>query len=473
MDEQDKQFARMTGTKIPGLIIAMAIPSVISMLVTSLYNIVDTFFIALLRDDSITGALNVVFSLMAIIQAFGFTVGMGSGSIISRLLGKKEYKKANETATAATLMAILCGVLITVFGLLFLEPLMTLLGGKGDTLEPAMIYGRYILLGAPLMTCSFTFNNFLRAQGKANFAMIGLCTGAILNMALDPVLIFACGMGVEGAALSTLVSQTISFFVLLLLIFSKKSLVHPKPKDLPRGAAIYGNILKTGFPSFVRQGLSSIATALLNNAAYLYGQESAITAVGVVQKVFMVVFCFALGIGQGYQPVLGYNYGAKRYDRVRKGFLFTLCLGTAILTVMAVLCAVFARPIAALFVENGQGVEIAVRTLRYQSYCMPFLMFNFIMGLTYQAIGNKWLATLLSSSRQGLFYIPAVLILPGILGLTGVECVQAVSDLCAFLFAVPFLILFLRRVRKMQTEQEQALPETEAEAARDGAFKTG
>ena len=453
---ENKQYVKMTQTPISRLIIGLGIPTMLNMMVTSLYNMADTYFVSGLGARA-TGAVSVVLSLTSIIQAIGFTFGMGSGSIVSKLLGAKNRAEADKVASSSFFVAGAIGLLITIFGLLFLTPLMKLLGapieldGGYTTMDYAKEYSRVILLAAPIMCMSFVMNNLLRAEGKAVLSMIGLVSGAVINVALDPLFIYTFKMGMAGAAIATIISQTISFSILLYLFLSGKSIVRFKFKTISTKLKTYKEIIATGFPSFCRQVLASICTVLLNWAVQPY--EGAQAALGVVQKVFMLAFSISLGIGQGYQPVLGYNYSAKRYDRVKKGYLFTLTFSTCLMAVFAIICAILAPKIMYVFLPTSpQAVQIGTLSLRLQCLCMPLLPVNFMAGVTYQVVGNKGIASLLSISRQGLFYIPAVFILPATIGLLGVQCCQSVSDVCSFLFAIPFTILFFKHLKSKEKD---------------------
>lgn len=455
---EKKQFIKMTQTRIPRLVIGLGIPTMLNMMVTSLYNLVDTFFVSGLGERA-TGAVSVVLSLMSIIQAIGFTFGMGSGSIVSRLLGARERKAADEVASSSFFAVGVIGLLITIFGLLFLTPLLQLLGapqeldGAKTTLEYAREYTLYILLAAPFMCGSYVLNNVLRAEGKAVLSMVGLITGAVVNVALDPLLIFGVNMGMTGAAVATCASQILSFCILLFLFLSGKTIVRIRFASISRNIKIYLDVMATGFPSFCRQILASLCSVMLNWAVQPY--EGALAALGVVQKVFMLAFSISLGIGQGYQPVLGYNYSAKRFDRVRSAYLFTLGFATSLMVVFATVCFIFAPQIMNAFLEESPAAaEIGRVSLRLQCLCMPLLPVNFMISVTSQVVGNKAVAAILSVSRQGLFYIPAVLILPAAMGLFGVQCCQSVSDICAFLFAIPFTVVFFRRLTKYQQENQ-------------------
>lgn len=451
---EKKQFIKMTQTSIPRLIISLGIPTTLSMMVTSLYNLADTYFVSLIGDDGITAAVSNLLALMSIIQAVGFTFGMGSGSIVSRLLGKRDREGADKTASSAFAIAGACGLLILLFGFMFLTPLMKMFGSRTPAvLEYSKQYATFILLNAPFMCMSFVLNNVLRAEGKAVLSMIGLVVGALVNVALDPLLIFGLDLGIRGAAIATAISQFISFSVLLFMFLSGRTIVRLRLQSVARKFDVYREVISTGFPSFCRQILASLCTVFLNQAAFTHGGDAAQAALGVVQKVFMLAFSLSLGIGQGYQPVLGYNYSAKRFDRVRSAYLFTLGFSTMMMVAFGTVCGIFAGNLMQVFSLSEKATEIGTLTLRLQCICMPLLPMNFMIGLTYQVVGNKAIAAILSASRQGLFYIPFVLILPRVLGILGVQSCQAVSDFCAFFFALPFMLLFFNTLKK---EQEKA-----------------
>ena len=459
-ERERKQFVKMTQTSIPRLIIGLGIPTTLSMMVTSLYNLADTYFVSLLGDDAVTAAASNLLALMSIIQAIGFTFGMGSGSIISRLLGKRDREGADKVFSSSLFVSCVCGVLILLFGFIFFTPMLRLLGSKAlDVLFYSKQYARYILIAAPFMCMSFVLNNVLRAEGKAVLSMIGLIVGAVVNVVLDPVLIFAAGMGITGAAIATCASQILSFAILLFMFLSGKTIVRFRLRSISRKFDVYKDVITTGFPSFCRQVLASLCTVFLNSAAFdcgvaHYGTEdggkAAQAALGVVQKVFMLAFSTSLGIGQGYQPVLGYNYSAKRFDRVKSAYLFTLFFSMCVMAVFAIFCGIGAPLVMKMFSLSKEATEIGALALRLQCICMPLLPLNFMASVTYQSVGSKAIAALLSVSRQGLFYIPAVLTLPKLLGLIGVQSCQALSDLFAFFFAIPFTIMFLNTVKKEQ-----------------------
>lgn len=452
-EREKKQFIKMTQTPIPRLIIGLGIPTTLSMMVTSLYNLADTYFVSMLGNDAVTAAVSNLLALMSIIQAIGFTFGMGSGSVVSGLLGKRDREGADKIASSAFFIAGVSGLLILLFGFLFLTPMLKLFGSiQTDVLAYSKEYAIYLLIAAPFMCMSFVLNNVLRAEGKAMLSMIGLIVGAVVNVGLDPLLIFTFGLGVRGAAIATCASQILSFCILLAMFLIRKTIIRLRARSISFQISVYWNIVTTGFPSFCRQVLASLCTVFLNRAAYQYGGDAAQAALGVVQKVFMLAFSLSLGIGQGYQPVLGYNYNAKRFARVRSAYLFTMGFAITLMLLFASVCAIIAPQLMQTFQLSEKATTIGALTLRLQCICMPLLPVNFMASVTYQVVGNKAIAAILSISRQGLFYIPAVLLLPQVIGLLGVQSCQAVSDFFAFFFAIPFTVMFFRTLKREEDQ---------------------
>ncbi|MBO5197943.1 MAG: MATE family efflux transporter [Lachnospiraceae bacterium] len=449
----EAQYQKMTETPIPKLVLTLAVPTIISMLVTAIYNMADTFFVSQL-GTSASGAVGIVFSLMAIIQAVGFTLGMGAGSLVSRLLGSREPEKARRIAASAFYSAIAFGLLLTVFGLIFLDPLMGLLGATPTILPYARDYARYILLGAAIMASSFVMNNLLRAEGKAAFSMIGLTLGGLLNIALDPLFIFVFDLGIAGAAIATVISQAVSFLILLSFFLCGKSTTSLSIRYLSKDRKDYFAVVKTGLPSFSRQGLASIATVALNNNAAVYG-DAAVAAMSIVGRIFMFVLSVMLGIGQGFQPVAGFNYGAGRYDRVRKSFWFTSLSGFVMMSVLSIAGFIAAPELIALF-RRGDAEVIHIGTLaaRLQFLAMPLQALSVPTNMLMQSIGKSFQATFLSCLRQGIFFLPLILILPQYFELLGVQMTQPISDLLTFLVCIPFLFVFFRNLGKAERAQK-------------------
>lgn len=436
----------MTETPIPKLICSLSVPTIISMLVTAFYNMADTFFVSKL-GTSASGAVGVVFSIMAIIQAVGFTIGMGSGAWISRLLGKKDKGTASEVASTGLFIGIVIGCILTVIGLIFLSPLMKILGATDTVLPYAKDYARYILFGSPVMITTFVLNNVLRSEGKARYAMIGITTGGLLNVALDPLFIFTFGLETAGAAIATLISQCIGVILLFIPFILKKTDTKLGIKKVKVFSLTPLIILKNGLSSLCRQGLASVSSILLNNAAAVYG-DPALSAMSIVGKIFMMLFSVILGFGQGYQPVCGYNYSSKHYDRVKKAALFMLLVSHISVILLGGTAAIFAPNIIKLFINDDlEVIKIGTAALIAQSIALQFIPLGVLCNMTFQSIGKSWTASILSSLRQGVFFIPLILFLPKWLDIFGVEIAQAVADVLNFFVAIPFFILFLKELK--------------------------
>ena len=447
LQAEDAQYVKMTTRPVPRLILSLAVPTIASMMITSIYNMADTYFVSKL-GTSATGAVGIVFSLMAIVQAVGFTLGMGSGSNISQLLGKRENERANSVGSSAFFCALAFGLILAVAGLHFLDRLMYLLGSTSTILPFARDYARYILLGAPVMCASFVLNNILRAQGRAALAMVGIMFGGILNIALDPLFIFVFHLGIAGAAIATLISQCSSFCILLSFFIRGKSIVRLRLRAVSRTPGTYWMIVKTGLPSLCRQGLASAATVALNVNAAAYG-DAAVAAMSVVGRIFIFILSFMLGFCQGFQPVAGYNYGAGKFERVKTAFWFTLAVGAALLSVMAAVGFLFAPHVIALFRENDPEV-IFIGAFAFRAQCLelPIQPLIVITNVLLQSTGKNWQATLTATLRQGVFFLPLISILPVLWGLTGVQVTQPVSDFCTAFCCIPFLAGFFRELNR-------------------------
>ena len=452
-DRSVLQFRKMTETPIPKLILSLAAPMILSMLITSIYNLADTFFVGQI-STSASGAVGVVSSLMAIIQALGFMLGHGAGSIISRSLGSQNTQAANRFASTSFFTALAFGLILAVLGLATLPSFMMLLGSTETILPHACAYARPILMAAPLMMSSLVMNNILRYEGKANFAMIGLVTGGVLNMVLDPVFIFGFRMGTAGAGLATALSQSISFCILLSMFLRGKTVSQFQISAVTRSPAEFGTILMTGLPSFGRQGLNSIGGMLLNIAARSYG-DAAVAGMSIVSRIFMFIISVAIGTGQGFQPVAGFNYGARKYRRVEKACVFTMCASFCFLTVIIAACWFNAEALIKLFRDDPEVTAIALPAFQYQCFAI-FLQPVIVAGnMLFQSIGKSGRATFLACCRQGVFFIPLILTLPRFFGLVGIEICQPIADVLTFLVTVPFLFPFLHQLVKMD-EAEMA-----------------
>jgi putative MATE family efflux protein len=448
MDPQELKYKQMTEPPVEKLICKLAVPCIISMLVTSFYNMADTFFVGQLKSNAATGAVGVVFSMMAIIQAIGFFFGQGSGTFISRALGRKNQKEAEEMAATAFFLSMGMGIVICVVGQIFLEPLAYLLGSTDTILPFTKDYLRVILLGAPWMIASFVLNNQLRFQGGAFYAMIGIATGAVLNILLDPIMIFYMELGVAGAGWATIISQFFSFCILLLGC-SKGGNIRIRPQNIRIKWHYFFNIIRGGLPSLSRQCLSSLATICLNHAAQPYG-DAVIAAMGVVQRITMFGASTMLGFGQGFQPVCGFNYGAGLYDRVKKGFWFCVKISCSFLIVIAAAGYAFAPQLIALFRDDPAVISCGVAALRFQCITFPVQSWIVMSTMMEQSMGRTVPATFLSVARQGFFFIPMVLILPAFLELTGIQMAQSAADICTVLCAIPIHIYVMKHMEKRE-----------------------
>jgi putative MATE family efflux protein len=444
-EKQEEKFRRMTHERVDRLTMEMAVPTIISMLVTALYNMADTYFVGKLNSNSATGAVGVAFSLMAIIQAAGFFYGHGSGNYISRQLGRQEADDAAKMAATGFFLALLTGALITALGELFLTPLARLLGSTETILPYARDYIRLILLGAPYMTASFVLNNQLRFQGSAAYGMVGIVAGAALNIALDPLLILTLGMGVSGAALATIISQLVSF-CLLLVGTHRGGNLRLRAKNVTINRAFCTEIVKGGLPSLCRQGLASIATICLNHGAGVYG-DAAVAAMSVVSRAMYLAQAVLIGFGQGFQPVCGFNYGAGLYDRVKKGYWFCVKASTVFLAAVSVAGLVFAPQIIAIFRDDPEVVAFGAAALRLQCCTFALCGYNMMSSMLTQTINRVREASILAVARQGIFFIPAVLLLPLFLGALGIQLAQPISDVCAFVLTIPLTVRVLREMK--------------------------
>ncbi len=440
---QEQRYKMMMETPVSRLIPRLAVPTIISMLVTAVYNMADTFFVSRI-GTSASGAVGVIASLMFMIQAIGFTFGMGSGNYISRSLGDQDGAEAGRAAATAFFTVLAIGVLMLLGGSLFMEPLVYLLGATPTIAPFAMDYMRYILYAAPFMLGSFVLNNILRSQGIALYAMFGIAAGGILNMILDPILIFGFHMGIAGAAIATMASQMISFVILLCQCNLRKDSIKIQISKFTPSPRMYGIILHAGLPSLCRQGMMSISSVVLNRAAGPYG-DAAIAAMSIVTRFMMFINSGLIGFGQGFQPVCGFNFGAKRYDRVLDAFWFCFKVATVMLTLLGAVSFGLARPIITAFRKDDLDViQIGTRALRLQLLTMPIQGWIIMCNMMTQSIGYGFRASLVAMGRQGLFLIPALMILPGMLGLFGVQVAQAVADVCTFFLASGIIAGILR-----------------------------
>ena len=447
----DDRYEEMTTRPVKGLVCRMAVPTIIAMVTTALYNVVDAAFVGRLSTEG-TAGIGISFAYMTFIQALGFFFGHGSGNYISRALGAKNVSSASRVASVGFFTPLIIGALAAAVCLPNLSALSRLLGAPEAVVPYSNDYLRYIVLATPFMMSALTLNNQLRLQGNARVGMVGIVSGAILNIALDPLFIFVLDMGVSGASLATAVSQLFSWCLLLRGTFRPDS-VHVTFHAFKPSWKVYYEIFRGGLPSLFRQVFNCAAAVSLNYCAALYaapGQEaSAVAAFAVVTRVMMFAFSVVLGFSQGFQPVCGYNFGARLYGRVRSSWLFATCVGTAFLLVISAVGYIFAPQVVAIFrAEDPVLVRIGAETLRWQCIAFPLVAFFTTTGMLFQNIRMTFPATLLSICRNGLFFLPAILLLPMWLGLQGVQMAQAVADVLTFILSVPYAIWINRKLQQ-------------------------
>jgi len=438
--DHESQRARMLEAPIPPLVCRLAVPTILSMLVTSVYNMADTYFVSQI-GTSASGAVGVVFSVMTMIQALGFMIGNGSGVAVSRQLGRDDREQADIFASCGMAAAVVMGTLLAAVGLYCCRDLIWMLGSTPTIYPYALDYARCILLGAPVMIVSFTLNNLLRWEGKANLAVIGLASGGILNIILDPILIFGFHMGILGAGVATLISQIVGMCILLSFFLRHTASLRLSPALVSPKAGYYLQIMRYGLPSFCRQGVLGMANMSLNFNAKLYG-DAAVAALSIVGKIFALIQSIAVGFGQGFQPVLGFCHSAGRLDRVRETLMFSLRTCTIVLTALAVIGFVFATPIISLFRDDPQVIAIGVKALRARCLTLPLWPEIIFANMLFQSLGMPMRATVLAVSRHGLF-IPLVFLLSARFGLPGLILSDAVADVPAFFISLAFLLHYV------------------------------
>ncbi|MDR1626756.1 MAG: MATE family efflux transporter [Spirochaetia bacterium] len=441
------RYEAMTTKPVEGLVLRLAGPSLAIMMISAMYNMADTYFVGSL-GTSATASLGISFSLMALVQAVGFFFGQGAGSFIARALGAQDNENASRMAATGFFSSFIAGALIAAVGLVFLTPLCALLGATPTIMPYARQYLQFILLGAPFMTSSLTQNNLLRFQGSSFYAMLGMVSGAVLNVGLDPLFIFGLDMGVRGASLATMISQMVSCGILFFVSCRQKESIGISLKNFSPRWTVYREMLRGGFPSLLRQGIASIAVVFLNRAAGGFG-DAVIAAVSIVNRVVLFATAALLGFGQGFQPVCGFNYGAKRYDRVKKAFWFCMKICSSALVVFAALGFVFAPEIIALFRrDDPEVIRVGVLALRVYCFPFPFLGWVILNNMMMQVIGKAVPASILALSRQGLFLVPLVFLLERWLGVLGIQIAMPIADFCTFLLALPLGLGILRGMKE-------------------------
>ena len=443
---QRAQFERMTTEPVGKLLFMLSVPTIISMMVTNIYNLVDTAFVGTLGTSE-SGATGIVFGYMAILQAVAFMCGQGAGSIMSRKLGAKELEQATKYSSTGFFLSFALGLIMAVLSFVFMKPLLYLLGSTQTIAPYAGTYIFYILLSAPFFTSSLTMNNLLRYEGKAKFGTIGLMIGAVINIFGDMVLMFGLHLGIAGAGISTAVSQVISFSILLSMFLRRKTQTKISVKYVARDFKTVWNIIGTGFPSLLRQTLNSVATMLLNRTAGVYGDE-AVAAMSIVSRISFFPMAVAIGIGQGFQPISSFNYGANRKKRVRKAFWTAFAGEECALIFISVPIYIFAGTLVQQLRDDPLVIELGIRALRLMCVGQLFVPLTMMVEMGFQSIGEKLLASFGSCLRSGLLFIPTLLILTNIRGISGVQEAQPLSFVFTFIVCLFLCRIYLKRVRE-------------------------
>ncbi len=453
-NQKKNKFDYLTKTPVPKLIVQLAIPTIISMLVTGLYNSADTYFVGRIPENATgaTAAVGIVFPIMAIIQAVGFLFGHGSGNFLSRMLGAGKKKEASEMASTGFALAMITGIIIATVGNLYIDKIVHFFASgevSAETYVMTIEYARIILIGAPFMMCQFVINNQLRFQGSAVYAMIGLISGAIINIFLDPLMILILGMGIRGAAIATVGGQIMSFFILL-IGSTKGENIRLGISNVRINTYYIVQVLNGGMPSLLRQGLAAAASILMNRAAGEYGGEAAIAGMSIVTRVMLLLSAALIGFGQGFQPMCSFNYGANLKKRVREGYWFCVRWGTVFLILVGTLCFTFAPEVIAFFRNDANVIRVGTVALRYQSAVLPLSGIIVMTNMLLQSIGKGFKASITASARNGIFFIPLIIYLPMYLGLKGVQMTQSVADVLTVFLTIPFAVIELLKMKNSE-----------------------
>ena len=449
--ENDVRYQKMTKTPVGKTILELSLPNTVGLLVIAAYSLADSFFVSEL--GTLAGAaIGVVFPLPVLIQAVGYTLGLGAGSRLSRALGKRDKDTASTLAASAIVWALILGGAISLIGLWKEDALLHLFGASKETMPLALAYVTPLLWAVPAMCESFVISQLLRAEGLATYSMIGLAVGSICNIVLDPILISRLGMGIAGASTATLISQIVSALILFSAYIFHKSTLRPFAKIRLGALFLLGKIFVTGLPSLFRQGLSGVATILINHAAKEYS-DAAVLALSLVARVFLLVFSLCLGIGQGMMPVVGYSHGAGNKKRQMDAYRFAVRLSSAVMLAISLPLLIWAPEVISLFRNDSEVIKIGAFALRAQ--CAILFTHGLVTCtiLYLQAVGRAFLGTVLAAARQGFFFLPLVLLLPIKFGLLGLCLAQPMADALTFLFA---WILRTKRIKRKSRLQKQS-----------------
>jgi putative MATE family efflux protein len=440
----DKRIDLLKNAPVKKAINKMAMPAIIGLLVMAIYNVVDTMFVAWIGTKA-TGATQVVLPIMLLASAIGLAFGIGGGSYLSRLLGKGDMKKAEQVASTSFYTGLLAGLIFTVLCLSFFEGILTFFGANKDIMSLTKSYGLYIVLGSIVLVLNMVLNNLLRSEGSAKLSMFGMAAGAILNIVLDPLFIFVFDWGIAGAAIATTLSQCVTFVILISHYIKRKTVIHLTIKSIQLKWEIYKEILVVGTPTFFKQLLFSLSIALLNQSSITYGGADLLAATGVITRVTMLPTNIVFGLGQGFQPVAGYNIGAGDKKRVMDSLKYTIIISTIVMAITALCMSLFGKQIFYAFKTSSQVASFGIKGLRYYSLGLVLLGFTNTVTVFYQSLGKGRESLFMSVSRQGIFFIPAIIMLPKLLGINGVLMAQLVADILAMILSLIFIIPFIKK----------------------------
>lgn len=453
-NRQENRRDLMLNGKIHRIIPKLALPMMVSMLINSFYNMVDTYFVSKISSEA-TAAAGVNFSLMSIITSVGMAFGVGAGSYISRLLGAKRDEEASKTISTAFILSFGVGFLLMIFGFIFMRQLVVFMGATPEIINYSIDYASYILYAAPIMAGSFVLNQGLRAEGSPMFSMIGMAIGGVINIILDPIFIFVLDWGVAGASAATAVSQFISFLVLLYPYVTRRTIIKLSFKLFSPTKDIIVEIAKMGFPTLIRSGLMTVSSIVKNNIAGGFSTY-ALASISVVNRLMMFIGSVLIGFGQGFQPVAGYNWGAKRYDRVLKSYRFCSIVGVVGISVFCSIMAIFAPNIMGVFSDQYEVISLGAFSIRLNCLAMPVHAWVIVINMLFQAMGRGTSAAILSLSRQGICLIPSVIVMSLLFGVWGLASAQAVADFLSLILAIPLLLKVLKEIKGLINDSHVA-----------------
>ncbi len=438
MVEKSNRIYLLEEAGVASALLKLGIPTMVGMLISALYNAIDAYFVGGLGMSQM-GAVSVVFPIVQIIIGLGMMFGAGASSYISRLLGKGANEQADKTASTSLFSGLLVGTIIIIGIMVFLDPVLTALGSTETILPYARAYAKIYVTGSIINVFTVMMNNLLTAQGATKFTMIAMLTGSIANVILDPVMIYGMDLGIEGAAIATVISLCINMALYIGYIAKKKGVLRFSVRNIDPSKTIYAEVLKIGIPVLLFQMLASVAMGSINTAAKPYG-DYAVAAMGAVTRIMTVVTYVVFGFLKGFQPFAGYNYGAKKYERLKKSIRLCMIWSTVFCIVAAIVLFIFADPIVSLFGTDTEMVDIAAKALRLNAVLFITFGFQMVYASLYLAIGKSLVGSVLSLSRQGIFFFPLVLVLPHVMGLTGVVWVQPMADLLTTILTIVFAV---------------------------------